>query len=272
METLIAAFHYGFMQRALLAGLAIAATCACIGPFLVLRRLSLIGDGLAHVCLATVAAAFMLGALPLTFSVPGVILAALVILKISERNGVYADAAIGIISSTCVAAAVVMASVGGGFNADLLSFLFGNILAVSRIETWVTLAVAALVCLVSAAMFPALMLTAMDEEYAQTRGVPVDAVNKGLIVLTALTVAVGVKAVGTMLVSGMLVIPSAVGLRIGRTFARVFVIALGVGVFSVFAGLACACLWNTPAGATIVLVQGSVFALVWVATAFSGRR
>jgi len=259
METLIASFHFGFMQRALVAGLAIAAACACVGPFLVLRRLSLIGDGLSHVCLAAVAAAFLCGLLPLTFSVPAVVAASLIILAISERDGVHADAAIGIISSVCVAAAVVMASVGGGFNGDLLSFLFGNILAVSRTEMWVTCGVAAVICFSTAFWFPKLMLAAMDEEYAQTRGVPVALVTKTLVVMTALTVAVGVKAVGTMLVSGMLVIPASIGLRVARSFAGVFAVSVGVGAFSVIAGLASACLFNTPAGATIVLVQGILF-------------
>ena len=272
METLIAAFHYGFMQRALLAGLAIALACACIGPFLVLRRLSLIGDGLSHVGLAAVAAAFMCGLLPLALSVPVGIAASLLILRLSERDGVHADAAIGIISSVSVAAAVVMASVGGGFNTDLLSFLFGNILAVSKTELWVTCAVTATVVALTVFRFPQLMLAAMDEEYAQTRGVPVTAVTRTLVVCTAMVVAVGVKAVGTMLVSGMLVIPAATGLRAARSFAGVFAVAIGAGAGAVCAGLALSCVLNTPAGATIVLVQGAAFAAVWLMTAATGRR
>jgi zinc transport system permease protein len=211
--------------------------------------------------LAAVAAAFMCGMLPLVVSVPAGIAASLLILELAERDGVHADAAIGIISSVCVAAAVVMASVGGGFKTDLLSFLFGNILAITRSELWATWAVSVAVVLFVRRCFRQLMLIAMDEDYAQTRGVPVGRMTRVLVVLTALTVAVGVKALGTMLVSGMLVIPAAIGLRIAKDFFGVFAVSACVGVVSVVIGLTIACFVDTPAGATIVLVQGVLFIL-----------
>ena len=124
-------FHHGFIQRALIAGCFIAALCSVLGTFLVLRRLSLIGDGLAHVTFGRVAVGLLFQACPFYVAVPIVMASALGILKLTDRARLYGDAAIGIVSSLGIAGGVLIASVAGGFNVDLFSYLFGNILAIS---------------------------------------------------------------------------------------------------------------------------------------------
>ena len=132
--------QYSFIHRALLAGSFIALCCSFLGVFLVLRRFSLIGDGLAHISFATIALGLVLKISPLYISLPLVMLASLWILKLTEKSLVNGDAAIGLLSALGVATGVILASVAGGFNVDLFSYLFGNILAISKQEVALTIA------------------------------------------------------------------------------------------------------------------------------------
>ncbi len=125
------ALQYGFIQKAIIAGSLIALSCAFLGVFLVLRKFSMIGDGLAHVSFATVALALLLSMSPLLLSIPLVILSSFLILKLNEKANLHGDAAIGLVSSFSVAVGIVIASMAQGFNVDLFSYLFGSILVIS---------------------------------------------------------------------------------------------------------------------------------------------
>ncbi|MDP2913286.1 MAG: metal ABC transporter permease, partial [Candidatus Omnitrophota bacterium] len=141
------ALQYAFVQRALIAGAFLALGCSFLGVFLVLRRFSLIGDGLAHVSFATVALGLLLQVQPMVISIPLVGLASLLILKLNEKAALYGDAAIGLAASFGVASGVILASIAGGFNVDLFSYLFGNILSVSSLEVMMTIAISLAVVL-----------------------------------------------------------------------------------------------------------------------------
>ena len=177
---------YGFVQRGLLAGSLVAAACALIGVFLVLKRLSLIGDGMSHVCLTGVAAALLTSTNPVYMSVPVVVLASLGIMKITQKFKIYGDAAIGIVSAAGLSVGLLITAFAGGFNTDLLGYLFGSILTVSWDEAVLC---GALLLAVLAALFffyRAITSARFDEPFARTRGVKVDAVNTGLVVLPLL--------------------------------------------------------------------------------------
>ncbi len=262
---IIEAFQFGFIQRAVVAGCFIGVCCAVLGIFLVLRRLSLIGEGLAHFSLAPLGFALMLGIYPLYVAVPMGILASFWILHLANRANMYGDAAIGLVSAIGVATGVIMASLGSGFNVDLFGYLFGDILAVSRLESAMTIALSFVVLLLVLLNYQELFAIAFDEEYARVVGLNTVRTNQILVILTTFTVILGIKVVGIMLVSSLIIFPAVTALQLSKGFKAAIIIAAIASVCSVVMGIVLAFLFNLPAGATIVIVN-FVFFLVSYAT------
>jgi len=265
---IINALSYEFIQRALVAGLFISVLCAVLGVFLVLKRLSLIGDGLSHVAFGGVALGLFLGIYPFYAAVPVAIAGSLGILVVAENNKVFGDAAIGIISSVGMAGGVLLASLAGGFNVDLFSYLFGNILAVSPIETVTSVALSLIVIALVRLFYYDLLSITFDEEYARTSGINVRLINRVLIVLTAVSVVLAVKVVGAVLVSSLLILPAAAALQLSRSFRATILLAAFCSVCSVLAGLLASFVLNLPTGATIILVNFILFTIAY----FLGRK
>jgi zinc transport system permease protein len=249
------ALQFGFIQRALVAGCFIGACCAVLGVFLVLRRLSLIGEGLAHFSLAPIGLALMLGIYPLYMAVPMGILASFWILHLANRANMYGDAAIGLVSAIGVAAGVIMASLGAGFNVDLFGYLFGDILAVSRLESIMTIALSFVVLLLVLLNFQDLFAIAFDEEYARVLGLNTERTNQVLVILTTFTVILGIKVVGIMLVSSLIIFPAVTALQLSKGFKNAIIFAVFSAASSVVMGILLAFLFDLPAGATIVIVN-----------------
>ncbi len=254
-QQILEALQYAFIQRAIIAGCFMAIGCSFLGVFLVLRRFALIGDGLAHVSFATVALALLLRAQPMVVSIPLVGLASLVILKLNEKARVYGDAAIGLVSSFGIALGVIIASTAGGFNVDLFSYLFGNILSVSGLEVWMTAVISLLVVLVVVLFYHDLFAITFDEEYAQVSGIKVKLVNKILILLTSFIVVLGIKIVGTMLVSSLIILPAISALQLVRSFRATIALAGLFALISVIIGIFASYVLNFPSGATIVMIN-----------------
>ena len=264
---------YGFMQRALIAGTLVAVLCAVLGVFLVLRRLSLIGDGLAHVTFGSVALALVLRAHSFTVTLvtlPLVLLASLGILKLTEKARIYGDAAIGIVSSLGIAGGIVLAGLAGGFNVDLFSYLFGNILSVSTTELYLAAALFSLVILTIGFFYYDLFAIAFDEELARSSGIRVERVNALLVLLTALTVVLAMKVVGIMLISALLIIPAVTALQVARGFAATMAIAAGSAILSVVGGILLSFLLNLPTGGVIVLLNVALFMAAFAVKRLSG--
>ncbi len=249
------AVQYGFVQRAVIAGCFMALGCSFLGVFLVLRRFSLIGDGLAHVSFATVAIGLLLHAQPMVVSIPLVALASLAILELNEKAKVFGDAAIGLVSSFGIALGVIIASTAGGFNVDLFSYLFGNILSVSAFEVRLTAVISVIVVLVTVLFYHDLFSITFDEDYARVTGIKVRAVNKLLIVLTSLVIVLGIKIVGTMLVSSLIILPAISALQVVRSFRATIALAGIFAVLSVLVGIFVSYVLDYPSGATIVMVN-----------------
>ena len=250
---------YGFIQRALIAGSFIAVLCSTLGTFLVLRRLSLIGDGLAHVTFGSVAIGLLFGVYPIYVAAPLVMLSSLGIMKLTEKARMYGDAAIAIVSSLGIAGGILIASKAGGFNVDLFSYLFGNILAVSRSEVAASV-VLSIIMIVSIMLFYQDMLsTTLDEESARAAGVKVKAINTVLVLLTSLTVVLAMRVVGIMLISALLVLPTVTALQMARGFKVTMIIAAVVGEASVILGIFTSFALDLPTGATIVIVNFAIF-------------
>ncbi len=263
--------QYGFMQRALLAGGFIAVLCAVLGVFLVFRRLSMIGDGLAHAAFGSVALSFLLGAHPLYLSIPLVMANALGILKLTERARVYGDAAIGIVSAFGIATGVILASVAGGFNIDLFSYLFGSILSISTPEVVLAVSLSLVVIGAVALFYQDLLSSTFDREFAMVSGINTRFLETLFALLTAVTVVISMRAVGIMLVSALLIMPPVTALQISRGFLATIVVASAVSLLSVFMGITASFVLNIPTGATIVAFNFVMFGLAFVSRALRRR-
>jgi len=251
---------YGFIQRALVAGSLVAAICAVLGVILVLRRLSLIGDGLSHVTFGGVALAMVLNLYPLAVSIPVVVLSSLGILRLTEKAGIYGDAAIGVVSSVGIACGILLASVAGGFNVDLFSYLFGNILSISMTEVVTAVIISLSVLAAVYVYFDEIYSITFDEEFARASGIPVDRINTVLMVLTAVTVVLAMKVVGIMLTSALLVLPAVTAFQNARGFRNAMLLASISALLSLVLGVLFSFALNLPAGASIVLINFFIFA------------
>ena len=256
-------FHYYFIQKALIAGCFIGVLCSTLGVFLVLKRLSLIGDGLAHVTFGSVAVGLLLRTQPMYAAVPLVMLSSLGILRLIERARLYGDTAIGIVSSLGIAAGVILVSISGGYNVDLFSYLFGSILSISNTEVITSIVLSVIVMLMVLLFYNELVSITFDEEMAKVSGIKTRRINDILVVLTALTVVLAMKVVGIMLVSALLILPASAALQTARSFKATIIIAGIIAVFSVISGIWISFVANLPSGGTIVIINFLIFMLMF---------
>ena len=246
---------YGFVQKGLIAGSLVASSCALLGVFLVLKRLSLIGDGMSHVCLTGVALALFTSTSPVYMSIPVVLLSSLGIMKLTQKFRIYGDAAIGIVSAAGLSVGLLITALAGGFNMDLLSYLFGSILTVTTDET-VLCGLLFIVILTGIFLFYREVTSAcFDEPFAKTRGIKVGAVNAVLVMITSVAVVLAFKVVGIFLISALLIIPPVASLLVARTFKQVLCLAVAFGVLSVWIGIYISFVWDIPSGACIILMN-----------------
>ena len=250
---------YGFLQRAVLAGVFVALACALLGVFLILRKDAMIGHGLAHVIFAGVALGLLLNIMPLGMALIVGILAALIIMKLKEKAGVYGDTAIALLSSTGFAAGIIIVSFSNKFNVDLFGYLFGDILAIDWSEVGLSIALALVVVVIITLNYHRFLFMTFDRESAQASGIYVKRLDTLMTILAAVTVVLGMKVVGILLVSALLVIPSAAGLQLASSFKQAILLSSIVAVLSVFLGLILAFYADFPASGTIVLLAAVIF-------------
>ncbi len=258
-----AIFLYGFLQRAFLAGIFIAIACALLGVFLILRRDAMIGHGLAHVTFAGVALGLFLNVMPLAVALVVAVGASLLIMKLKVKAGLHGDTAIAIFSSVGFALGIMMATLSHSFNVDLFSYLFGEILAIETSEVLFSIVLAIVVVLLGVLNYHKFMYMTFDRESAKVSGIKVDRLDSLLTVLTAVTVVLGMKVVGILLVSALVVIPAAAGLQVASSFKQAIVISTFVSVTSVILGLILAFLLDLPASGSIVLLSFAAFGLLF---------
>jgi len=246
--------QYGFMQRALLAGVMIGVIAPVIGVFLVLRRLSLIADTLAHVALAGVALGLLLGAYPVFGALAAALVGAVGIERLRASGRLSGETALALFLSGGLAVAVLLIGLAGGFTVSLFTYLFGAITAVQPRDLWLTLALGLAVLGAVAFLYKELFAVTFDEEGARVQGLPVGALNLLLVILVAVTVVVAMRVVGILLTSALLVIPAVTALRLARNFRSTLGIAVGAAQVMVLAGITAAFYLNIPASGAIVLV------------------
>lgn len=254
--------QFEFIQRAIVTGAFVAILCSVLGLFLVLRRLSLIGDGLAHVSFGAIALGLFFGVYPVYLAIPLVALGSLLILRLTQKAKIYGDAAIGIVSSASLAGGVILASVAGGFNVDLFSYLFGNILAISNIEMIFSIGLSLIVLILIYFFYFELLSISFNEDLARANGIKTSRINAMLVILTAVTVVLSVRVVGVLLVSSFLILPAVTALQIASSFKQALVFSSLSAVFSLLLGVLLSFALNLPTGATVVMANFMVFLLV----------
>lgn len=247
---------FAFVQRAIAAGILIGAVCSILGIFLVLRRMSLIGDGLAHITFGSVAVVLLIGISPLYITLaalPLVMISSLAILKLTRSKKIHGDAAIGIVSSIGIAVGIVLASLSGGYNVDLFSYLFGNILTVNQTELLLSFIIFIIVASCVIFFYHDLFAVTFDEELAQSMGIKTKRINTLLFILTAVAAVLAMKVTGIMLVSAMLILPPLTALQLSISFRMTIIVSVIFSILSVISGIIISFLLNIPAGGTIVI-------------------
>jgi zinc transport system permease protein len=266
---IIELFSYEFMQRAYVAGIAVAIVCPLIGVFLVLRRLSLLADGLGHVTFAGLAAGFLFGIYPLFAALIAAIIGAVGIERIRTRGRIAGDAAIAMFYTAGLAVGVVLVSRAGGFNVNVLGYLFGSIAAVALPDLFTVLALAAIVVALIAVFYKELLFLTFDEASARAAGLPAGGVNILLSALAAVTTVAAMRIVGLLLVSSLMVLPALTAIRLASSFRQTLGLAVAAALIAVLVGLTASFYLDTAPGGTIVLVALALFGL---ASLWEGRR
>ena len=243
---------YHFMQRALLVGVLVSLCAALLGVSLVLKRYSMIGDGLSHVGFGALAIASALHLAPLAVAVPVVIAAAVLLLRLSESKKLKGDAAIALISSSALAIGVISVSVTTGMNTEVSSYMFGSILSLSRTDTVLSVILSAVVLALFIAFYPRLFAVTFDETFAKATGTRAELYNSLLAVLTAITVVLGMRMMGALLISSLIIFPALSSMRICRSFKSVVLCAGGISLGCFLLGTVVSYLLETPTGASVV--------------------
>ena len=228
---------FGFMQNAIISGIAISLICSTVGLFLVLRKYSLFGDALAHSAFGGVALGLFLGVYPLWAAYVVSILSALALTKIRQKFDISGDAIIAILLSSGIAIGIVLISLSGGFSIDIFSFLFGSILLVSTENVIMVLGLCAAIFIILITGYRKFMYITFSEEQAQVSGIPVQKLNYLLIAIAGITVVTSMRLVGVLLVSALFVIPNVTAMMFKRSFKQTVILSMSFSVFSTVAGI-----------------------------------
>jgi len=245
---------------ALLAGIPMALCAALLGVSLVLKRYSMIGDGLSHVGFGALAVAYALNWAPMAVSIPVVLLAAFLLLRLSDSSRIKGDAAIALISGSALAVGVIIISVTKGMNTDITHYMFGSILSVTTGDMILSLCVAVAVLVLYVVFYNRLFAVTFDESFARATGTNTELYNTLLALLTAMVIVIGLRLMGALLISSLLIFPALTAMRVFRSFKSVVVCAGILSVICFFIGLYISSLpMNVPAGAGIVVVNLAAF-------------
>ena len=264
LDTLSQLFSYAFLTRALVVGLLISLCASLLGVSLVLKRFSMIGDGLSHVGFGSLAVATAFGWAPLAVSLPVVIVAAFFLLRLSEKGKIKGDAAIALISASALAIGVFIVSMTSGMNTSVESFLFGSILALSGEDVVLSVILSVIVLLAFILFYHRIFAVTFDESYARATGMKVGLYNTILALLTALTIVLGMRMMGALLISSLVIFPALSSMWVCKRFSAVTVCSAIIAVVCFFIGLFASFALRTPTGASIVLANLAVFIIFYV--------
>ncbi len=270
IEMLTEMFSYNFIIRAFIVGVLVSLCAALLGVTLVLKRYSMIGDGLSHVGFGALAVAASLNLAPLEIAVPVIIIAAFLLLRLSENSKINGDAAIAIISSTALAIGVVCVSISG-VNTDLNSYLFGSILATTTTDAIICVIFAVVVIATFIVFYNKIFAVTFDETFSRATGLRTGIYNSVIALLTAITIVIGMRIMGTLLISALIIFPALSSMRICKKFKSVIICSGVLSVCCFFVGMCASYSLDTPTGASVVIVNAIVFVIFRLIEAINSR-
>ena len=277
---------YRFIRRALLVGTLVSLCASLLGVSLVLKRYSMIGDGLSHVGFGALTAAMALGFVtadslpaflprglrealtglshgiaenPLPFTLVVVVLCAFLLLRLSQKSRLHGDSAIALISTSALALGVIITSSLSGMNVDVYNYMFGSILAMSSFDVWASVALSTAVLVLFLLFYPELFAVTFDEPFARATGMKAGLYNMMLALLTAVTVVIGMRMMGTLLISSLVIFPALSSMRVFNRFRSVTIGAAVISVACFLVGMMLSCVYSLPTGAGIVGINLIVF-------------
>ncbi len=260
MSEILNMLSYHFMQRALIVGVLVSLCAALLGVSLVLKRFSMIGDGLSHVGFGALAVASALGLAPLAVAVPVVVAAAVFLLRLRKSSRVKGDAAIAIISSSALSIGVITVSLTTGMNTEVSSYMFGSVLSLSRGDAVLSVVLSLAVLALFVLLYPRIFAVTFDEDFSRATGTNAELYNTLLAVLTAVTVVLGMRMMGALLISSLIIFPALAAMRLCKSFKAVVITAGAISVACFLAGLTGSYFLETPTGASIVAADLIAFA------------
>lgn len=252
-------FSYEFIQRAFLGGVLVSLCASLLGVSLVLKRYSMIGDGLSHVSFGALSIAIACGFAPLKFSIPVVILATFLLLRLAENGKMRSDAAIAMVSASALAIGVIVTSLTTGLSTDIYSYMFGSILAMSKDDVLISVILSLIVIVMFLFCYHKIFAVTFDDEFSKATGVKVGMYNTLISVFTAVTVVVGIKMMGAMLISSLIIFPALTSMRVFKSFLSVTVCSAVLSVINFTIGLICSYAFSIPAGASVVVANLGMF-------------
>lgn len=268
LESIIEMFQYDFMVRAIIGGTLVSLCAALLGVSLVLKRYSMIGDGLSHVGFGSLAIAASMNLVsPLEFAMPVVVISAFFLLRLSSNSKIKGDAAIALVSTSALAIGITVATMTKSMDSDMNSYLFGSILSMSERDMWFSIVLSVIVLALFIVFYNKIFAVTFDESFAKATGTKAGIYNMIIAMLTALTIVVGMKMMGSLLISSLIIFPAITSMRVCKRFISVMISSALVSVICFFIGLTISYLYSTPVGASIVIVN---LAALMIFSAFGG--
>lgn len=249
---------YSFIQKGIVAGVAIAVICSMMGVFLVLRRYSLFGDALSHMAFGGISIGMLIGVYPLWTAFAVSVLGALGITKLRKSTKISGDAAIAVLLVSGFGIGVLLISISGGFKVDLFSFLFGSILLISTEDTLLIVGISAGIIAVLSILRKQLLHFTFDEEQAKVSGLNIDRLNYIFVILASVTVITSMRLVGVLLISALIVLPNITSIMFGKSFKKTVAISVSISVFSVVAGIITSYYLDLAPSGTIVMISVAI--------------
>ena len=278
-DSIIEMFQYDFMIRAIIAGVLVSLCASLLGVSLVLKRYSMIGDGLSHVgfgALAIASAANIANLTPLEFAIPIVVIAAFFLLRISESGKMKGDSAIALISTSSLAIGITVAQMSTGLNTDINSYLFGSIISLDDKDLILCVILSCIVLVLFILFYNKIFAVTFDESFARATGTRTGLYNMVIAFLTALTIVVGMKMMGAIMISAIIIFPALTAMRLTGSFRRTVILSAAVSVACFLVGFFAACLFSLQTGAAVVTVNLAVFCavygLAWLAGKIKQKR
>lgn len=261
LHEIVTMLSYPFILRALIVGILVSLCAALLGVSLVLKRYAMIGDGLSHVGFGALAIAQVLGLSPLGVAIPVVVLCAILLLRLSESGKIKGDAAIAVISTGALAFGVLIISISRGANTDLVNYMFGSILSMSQSDVYLSVCLSAAVLILYVLFYNKIFAVTFDETFAKATGKKTSLYNTVIATLTAVMIVLGMRMMGALLISALIIFPALSSMRVAKSFAGVTVCSVVLSVVCFCIGMLVSYLFSAPTGASVVAVNIVAFLL-----------